>query len=77
MDKENDVVVDLAKIQPTGINTQKSYKYETPPEPNWRFYFGDSIKNNIHYNVYLENPPNRFQRWLCYKAFRLTWEQIK
>ena len=74
MDKENDVVVDLSKIQPTGINT---HKFELPPEPNWRFYFGDSTTNNIHYNVYLENPPNRFQRWLCYKAFRLTWEQIK
>ncbi len=74
MDKENDVVVDLAKIQPMSI---KSHRFELPPEPNWRFYFGDNIKNNIHYNVYLDNPPNRFQRWLCYKAFRLTWEQIK
>lgn len=74
MDKENDVVVDLAKIQPMSINT---HRFELPPEPNWRFYFGDNIKNNIHYNVYLDNPPNRFQRWLCYKAFRLTWEKIK
>ena len=74
MDKENDVVVDLAKIQSMGI---KSHRFELPPEPNWKFYFGDSIKNNIHFNVYLENPPNRFQRWLWYKGFRLTWEKIK
>ena len=74
MNEDDHITIDWSKVDFTGINT---HKYEPPPEPNWRFYFGDNIKNNIHYNVYLDNPPNRFQRWLCYKAFRLTWEKIK
>jgi len=74
MDKENDVGIDWSKVELTSVNT---YKFEPPPAPNWRFYVGDNVKNNIHCNVYLEDPPNRFQRWLWYKGFRLTWEKIK
>jgi hypothetical protein len=62
------------KFNFTGIS---STRIETPPPPNWRFYFGDSVKDNIQWNIRIDNPPNRFQRWLCYKAFRLTWEEIK
>ena len=74
MDKNDSGPIDWSKVELTSVNT---HKFESPPEPNWRFYVGDNIKNNIRYNVYLENPPNRLQRWLWYKAFRLTWEQIK
>ena len=75
MDKDVNVTIDLSEKEFTSVN--KFYQFEPPPEPNWKFYFSDNIKNNIHYYVYLENPPNRFQRWLCYKVFRLTWEKIK
>ena len=72
MNSEMNLKMDNITV-PTGKFTIR----QLPKPPNWKFYFGDSVTNNIQWNVYIDNPPNRFQRWLCYKAFRLTWEEIK
>ena len=58
----------------------RSYQYtettiKQSPTANLKMYFGNDSKSCIQF--YTKNPPNRFQRWLCYKCFRITLELLK
>lgn len=45
-----------------------------PPQPNWRFHFGDSP--DVYFQFYIKEPPNRFQRWMIEKVLGIRWEKI-
>ena len=45
------------------------------PPGNLKIYFGKDSNSWIQF--YTKNPPNRFQRWLFYKCFRITLELLK
>lgn len=47
-----------------------------PPQANWRFYFGGKQECNAYFQFYLENPPNRFQRWMMSKVLGIYWEKV-
>jgi len=53
----------------------RSYQFTESPTPNLKIYFGKD--SNFSIQFYTKNPPNRFQRWLCYKCFRITLELLK
>jgi hypothetical protein len=61
-------------------STFQSYQFtesaiKQPPTANLKIYFGKDSNSWIQF--YTKNPPNRFQRWLCYKCFRITLELLK
>lgn len=51
-----------------------TFTLAVPPQPNWRFYFGDSP--DVYFQFYIKEPPNRFQRWMIEKVLGIRWEKI-
>lgn len=45
-----------------------------PRKANWRFYFGDT--EDVYFQFFIKNPPNRLQRWLFRKVFGIKWEPV-
>ena len=41
--------------------------------PNWSVTFGDQV-NTLVFNLYVDRPPNRFQRWMLRKFFSMYWK---
>lgn len=54
----------------------RELSFYKPPQPNWRFYFGGKQERNAYFQFYLENPPNRFQRWMMGKVLGIYWEKV-
>jgi hypothetical protein len=47
---------------------------QIPPPANWRIMFGSDTTFTLQ--VYIPNPPNRFQRWMMKKVLGITWKKI-
>lgn len=52
-----------------------SLNFYSPPQPNWKLYFGETT--STYFQLYIKNPPNRFQRWMIKKIFGITWKPVK
>ena len=63
--------LDQLYLKPTTVE----YTFHSPPKANYKVMFGDN--NNTFIQMYLKNPPNRFQRWLTYKVFGVKIEKIE
>ena len=54
----------------------KENKFYSLPKANWRYRYG-SGDTTFFVELYIEKPPNRFQRWVARWALGITWERIK
>jgi hypothetical protein len=53
----------------------KSYRIASPPPPNIKLSFGDSMGTSFQWHS--DNIPNRLQRWMLWKIFGVKVERIK
>jgi hypothetical protein len=53
----------------------ESYSFYQPPKPNWQISFGGATNTRIA--IYVENPPNKFQRWMIKKVLGIYWSKIE
>jgi hypothetical protein len=52
--------------------------FNKSPEPNCEIRVGDNpLDQGVVLNLYLENPPNRFQRWMMKVCLGLYWRALK
>lgn len=51
------------------------FKLASPPQPNWKLSFG--LGATTYFYIYVEKPPNRFQRWMIKKVFNIHWTPVE
>jgi len=52
-------------------------EFVKPKIPNWQVKIGDNPEDQtIVFNLYLEKPLNRFQRWMCKKCLGMHWRKL-
>jgi hypothetical protein len=52
----------------------ESYSFYQPPKANWQITFG--LTTNTYIQIYVEKPPNKFQRWMMQKVLGIYWKKI-
>lgn len=55
-------------------STFEYYSLFQPPKPNWKISVG--VNSNTSICIYVEKPPNSFQRWMMKKVLGIYWSKI-
>jgi hypothetical protein len=59
------------------MNPEYKFYLYLPPKANWQISFGKIPSSYATYiQIYIEKPPNRFQRWMIKKVLGIHWTPI-
>jgi hypothetical protein len=52
--------------------------FKAPPKANWQISFGKiPTPYSTYICIYIEDPPNRFQRWMIKKVLGIHWTRVE